>query len=183
MKFYHRYDEDGICEVICTRCFLTLGSARELIAIKDLEARHACGKNARSRQSASELYLITPPKELFEKAKVFNACAFFAAIILSLYLFPTMVEIGAARIFNPWVAIILPGDAMGCLFLMTTLRMRWLGLCLYVLLTICESSLYGFRIIAPGILPWITDIIPTLLAGGLMLRSRFPGMMRLRPSS
>lgn len=47
MNFYRRSLQDGRFEVICTRCFDTVGAALESDELRKLEDRHKCtGRNS-----------------------------------------------------------------------------------------------------------------------------------------
>jgi hypothetical protein len=85
-----------------------------------------------------------------------------------IYAVPTALESFAAHHFSPWVSTILPGDLTGCSWLALILRMRVLGLLLYVFLTASESTLYAFNLVDARQLLWLTDLVPALFVAGIM---------------
>jgi hypothetical protein len=191
MNYYYLYDENGACEVICTRCFATLGIADGLSDAKKLQALHTCGRNndrdepktipidrGLSRPSASRPNQV---ERLFGTSGTLhnlnNSILFFAVVAL-LYALPTVLELLATKHFNPWFAVILPGDVIGCACLITVFRMPKTGLALYLLLTICETTLYESKVVAARDLLWIVDSVPTLIAVVLILRARMPSRFR-----
>lgn len=112
------------------------------------------------------------------KLKNLNTWMLFLLAVLLLYAIPTVFELAATKHFNPWLAVILPGDAIGCACLVIAFRMPKLGLALYLLLTICEAALYRSGIVAARDLIWIVDLIPTLTVGCLIMRVRIPNKLR-----
>jgi hypothetical protein len=191
MNYYHRYDQDGNCEVICTRCFATVGIADGLSAARKFEALHVCGKNKnqdtpkiipidRAISSSSES-IFTRVDHLFGaagKLKALNTPILFMAVVFLLYALPTVLELAATKHFNPWLAVILPGDVAGCACLITIFKMPRAGLALYLLLTICEAAFFGFHIVGAKDLIWIVDIVPTIAVTCLIMRARLPHGLR-----
>lgn len=185
MNYYYLYDENGNCEVICTRCFTTVCVANGLGAARKMEALHVCGRKVNrevpkvipidSVVSRRPSVVSNPVERLFGtsgKLKKLNTWALFLLAVLLLYALPTVLELAATKHFNPWFAVILPGDAMGCACLLTVFRMPKQGLALYLLLTICEAVLFESRVVAARNLLWIVDLVPTLTVVCLILRVR-----------
>lgn len=186
MNFYRRYDKGGSCEIICTSCFRTLGVASGLAAVRKLEARHVCVKkpvlqeignvvpirSSHDGQPSSILNWLEHRFTFQENLGALNQSLAFFVVILLLYALPTIVEFAAARRLNPWLAIILPGDVMGCAWLIVVFRMPWAGLLLYLFLTACEGCLYTFHLVPVNTLPWIVDLVPTLVVVAAMLHAR-----------
>ena len=83
--------------------------------------------------------------------------------LLCLYLLPTVIEMELMRRVGPWVACVLLGDLAGCSFLSFGWGWKKTGALLYLLLTGCESVLYGSGILSRTVLPWVVDLAPTLL--------------------
>ncbi|MGC2161231.1 MAG: hypothetical protein WA634_04925 [Silvibacterium sp.] len=189
MKYYHRYGEDGTCKVICTQCFLTLGIADGLAAARDMEAAHVCTREGLPRAVSHKRpgdigpCLAANGRTRSEKNKILNLLAVALSMVFLLYALPTVVEIAASRVVNPWVAMILPGDLIGCAWLIAGLKMRRTGMALYLALTFCEGCLYLSRIVPVGLLPWIADIVPTCVAVIIMARARMRTPTPLRASS
>jgi hypothetical protein len=93
--------------------------------------------------------------------------ALFSVAFL-IYAIPTAFELFAVQHLSPWIATILPGDVVGCVWLATVSRMRLLGLLLYIFLTASESGLYAFNLVDAGSMPWLTDLVPALFVAGVM---------------
>jgi hypothetical protein len=93
-------------------------------------------------------------------------------MLLALYLVPTAMEIGASYALNPWLAVILPGDLIGCAVLAGLLRMPRTGILLYVLLTTLEGLSYAVNGAVRPDLCWFADLVPTLLVIGLVVRRK-----------
>lgn len=191
MNYYRRYDENGNCEVICMRCFATVGIANGLSAARKIEALHVCGRSTDhdlpkvipidTGVSGLSRLILNPVERMFGpsgKLKNLNTWMLFLLAVLLLYAIPTVFELAATKHFNPWLAVILPGDAIGCACLVIAFRMPKLGLALYLLLTICEAALYRSGIVAARDLIWIVDLIPTLTVGCLIMRVRIPNKLR-----
>src|SRR5579872_582632 len=52
LQFFHRYNEDGSCKVICLDCYATLGTASDRDEVAQLEAAHSCGEWKRAAETA-----------------------------------------------------------------------------------------------------------------------------------
>jgi hypothetical protein len=91
---------------------------------------------------------------------------FFLAIFVLLYAFPTVVELAAVRYAVPTMGIILFGDLVGCACLATFLRSPFIAGVLYVSLTFCELWLHSSGALRRALLPWILDLVPTLVVVG-----------------
>lgn len=183
MNYYRRYDENGNCEVICTRCFATVGTANDLSAARKIEALHVCGRNTdedapkiiaidRAIGSSSTLPRVDSLFGAAVKLKAPNTPILFLVVLFFLYVLPTVLELLATKRFNPWLAVILPGDLIGCACLITVFRMPRTGVALYLLLTICEAALYGSKVVAARDLIWIVDLVPTVIVACLIMRTR-----------
>jgi hypothetical protein len=181
VDYYHRYNKDGSCESICTRCFATLGPAIDLAELKLMEAGHSCP--ARLSPGKPDVHL--PVAESIEKSnysqprldrlwyflgrlETTQTILLCFSIILCFYLLPTVIEFEMMKHVGVWVACILFGDTAGCIFLSLGLGLRKTGALLYTLLTVCEAWLYVARIVPPHMLAWIVDLGPTLTIMGLI---------------
>ena len=91
---------------------------------------------------------------------------FFVAVLVLLYAFPTMVELAAERWAVPAIGIVLFGDLTGCACLATILRQPVVAGALYFSLTLCELWLHSSGAIRSVLLPWILDLVPTLVVAG-----------------
>lgn len=118
--------------------------------------------------SASPSVVFVEDGELSPSDPWINVPFAMVSAALFIYAVPTAFEHFAAHHFGPWVSTILPGDFTGCSWLVLILRMRLLGLLLYVFLTASESTLYAFRLIDARHLLWLTDLVPALFVAGIM---------------
>ena len=197
MNYYRRYDKDGNCEVICTRCFLTLGVASGLAAVREIEALHACGKITDHERFARMLDDADPfsrqltmawnrVERLFGKSGKLgdlNLSIIFFSVAVLLYALPTAVELAAVQHLNPWLAVIFPGDLIGCAWLVAIFKLRRAGWFLYLMLTACESCLYVSHFMTANALVWVVDLVPTLAVLGMILHVRLANEARLLPLS
>jgi hypothetical protein len=53
MNYHYRYDHEGNCEIVCTRCFMTIGQARGLASVRGIEAQHQCPSVIEKKQGSS----------------------------------------------------------------------------------------------------------------------------------
>jgi hypothetical protein len=186
MNYYRRYNGDGTWEIICTRCFLSLGTANGISAAMEMETRHFCAAEASQDISSGTLpshnsplnhptstlsfidrLLATAPK----KQSLHVPLMLLSAVLL-IYVLPTALELVATQHISPWLASIFPGDLAGCICLAAVFKMRRTGVLLYLLLTICETFLYLSNIVSARELPWIVDLVPTLIVAGAIARAR-----------
>jgi hypothetical protein len=177
MNYHYRYDKDGTCEIICTRCFLTIGNAHSLAGIRAIEAQHRCSRvaserhgQATARISSRErwfeilLHRIEHLRRFPENAKTVNLPSMFLLVGLLLYAVPTAIEFLAIWHLSPWLVAVLFGDVTGCVCLTAALKMPRTGVLLYLTLTITEGLLYRSHYLSPTVLIWIVDLIPTIVA-------------------
>jgi hypothetical protein len=177
MEYFRRYNPDGSCVVICLRCFATVGSAGNVAAALTLENVHECTRHPLAEQkpaSAEMMGAVEGSRESLSSRFLRSAARlpmrytplFFLAVIVLLYAFPTAVEFGAERWAFPAIAIVLFGDLMGCACLATILRQPVVAGALYVGLTFCELWLHSSGAIRSVFLPWVLDLVPTLVVAG-----------------
>jgi hypothetical protein len=95
-----------------------------------------------------------------------------------LYALPTLMEFAALRSWNPWISVVLPGDLAGCACLILFFGRIRTAIALYWLLTSLEAGLYALHIVPSTIIPWITDLIPTLLVMRMVWRSAADAAVR-----
>lgn len=172
MDYYRRFSQDGACEVICTRCFLTVGQATELDAIRKLEDHHVCVEKARASGSQGES----------RWADGLKMTMILCLVLFLLYIAPTAIEFSASKTINPWLSIILFGDFTGCAWLFAFFRLRKTAALLYVPLTALEALLYAYHIVPINALPWIVDIVPTLAVIAVILKTQAGKHSRLFPA-
>jgi len=183
MDFFYRTLQDGRCEVVCTRCFLTIGTAAEAEAIWALEDNHSCTgaafamPSAQRTSSLADLPVpvptrqVAPHKAFTRKASGLRTALLALCATIALYALPTLFEFAAMRRWNPWLAVMLPGDLAGCLCLILVFRRVRTGITLYLLLTFLEGTLYALHILPLSSIVWIVDLIPTLLVIQMLWRS------------
>ena len=188
MDYHHRYNEDGSYEIICTRCFLTVGLAGGHAAARKLEALHICPR-ANSANAAPGFpdnhpdliprVLSSQPSRslrLVATAKETHFALLFLTVIFVFYALPTALEFIATPYLGPWVGIIFCGDFCGCVCLATVFKLRRTSVILYTILTICEGFLYAGHLLPASALLWITDAIPTMVVVAKIVRLHGPGM-------
>lgn len=177
MEYFRRYDPDGSCVVICLRCFATIGTAGNVSAALTLENVHECVRHpvaAQKQTSTGSLSGVERSSRDLSSRFLRSAAGlrmpytplFFVAIFLLLYAFPTVVELAAARYAVPSIGIVLFGDLVGCACLATIFRTPVVAGALYLLLTICELWLHSSGAVQRAFLPWILDLVPTLMVVG-----------------
>lgn len=197
MDFYYRSLSEGRCEIVCTRCFLTLGAAQAIEEIRRIERLHQCAATRIPAQAVVSTRTLSKDPEPRNPATwgaisrgtadrpvrpaVRNALRLSAAAF-AFYFLPTAFEFVAMHHWNPWISSLLLGDLAGCAFLCVVLRKVKAGICLYCLLTVFEAGACWLRIMPLSVLPWFTDLVPTLVVSAGILRSSARGT-RLFPIS
>jgi hypothetical protein len=178
MEYFRRYDPDGSCVVICLRCFATVGIAGNVSAALTIENAHECTRRhpiadqkqaspgILSRVAALRGDLSSRFLRSAARLKMPYTALFFLAVFVLLYAFPTVVELVAVRYAVPAMGIILFGDLVGCACLATILRSPFIAGALYVSLTFCELWLHSSGAVRSTLLPWILDLVPTLVVVG-----------------
>jgi hypothetical protein len=177
MEYFRRYDPDGSCVVICLRCFATIGTAGNVSAALTLENAHECTRHAiaSQKQASPGIFRRIAASGGDLSSSFLRAAArlqmpytplFFLGIFVLLYAFPTAVEFAAIRYGVPAIGIVLFGDLVGCACLATILRSPFLAGALYVSLTFCELWLHSSGAVRRAVLPWILDLVPTLVVVG-----------------
>ena len=186
MNFYYRSLPENRCEVVCTRCFRTLGAGRGMDEISRIENSHQCAARQAVRP-APRPFPIPAPRERrkfpslslrldrHSLSGLWRRCLLVVLAALALYVLPTALEFAAMRHWNPWVSTVLPGDVAGCVCLGILFRRRKAAALLYCLLTIFEAGAYGLHIMPLDVLVWFTDLVPTLAVAAMVLRSTGSG--------
>lgn len=187
MNFYYRPLPDGRREIVCTRCFLTIGAAVETEEIRRLEENHRCAAT-RIPATGPLAALAAVPKRRSQGRIAFamdsigwvrngmrtrggvRSVLFVVAAAVFLYIVPNQLEFLALRHWNPYISSVLPGDVAGCVFLCVVLRRVKVGVALYCVLTAFEAGALGLHVMPVGVLPWFTDLVPTLVVGVMVLR-------------
>ena len=97
----------------------------------------------------------------------------FALLSVAFFIYgvPTALEFLAAQHLNPWIAVILPGDIVGCFWLAAIVKMRRTALLLYLALTASESCLYVLGLVSSANLVWIADLVPAFFVALMITRS------------
>src|SRR5215469_2045902 len=181
MNFYYRTLSDGRCEVVCTHCFLTVGVAWGTDRIRQIENSHTClakspsvSKPSPGLNSGPQLVAVPPAfpavKDTSNSRVVRNA-GLLCVVAALLYVVPKLLEFNALHKWNPWISVVVPGDLAGCLCLAIVFRKIKAGVLLYCLLTGAEACLFWLRVTPNDILPWIADLVPTLVISMMVLGS------------
>ena len=169
LRFYRRYYEDGSCKVICMDCYDTLGTGENRHDVARMEARHVCSHALLPADAAKKnlrAYLLAGVDRVRDAeqwmARLHPALLAILLIVV-LYGIPTILEILARQEVNTWVAVILPGNILGCMVLIAILRMPRTGLGIYLALAACECWLHVTHIMRGVTMAWIVDLVPTLV--------------------
>ncbi len=177
MEYFRRYDPDGSCVVICLRCFAAIGTAGNVSGALTLENAHECTRHpiADQKQASPGIMSSVETSRVDLSSSFLRAAArlqmpytplFFLAIFVLLYAFPTAVEFAAVSYAVPAIGIVLFGDLVGCACLATILRAPVVASALYLSLSFCELWLHSSGVVRRVFLPWILDLVPTLVVAG-----------------
>lgn len=162
MQFYRRFYEDGSCRVICLYCYEMLGTGLNRDAVKRLEAAHVCGEWTRAGaepEEASRIHLVRRERA---RSRV-RRLLVLPAIACLLYGVPTALELVARLHVNTWLAVILPGDVVGCAALAGPAKMPRTGVLLYMGMTALECGLHVTHAMRGMTMAWVADLVPTLV--------------------
>jgi len=189
MYYHRRYLEDGSCEVICVRCFQTLGTAEGIAATRHLEAAHVCKvlafPNAPCRdrsENASHLVPTIKGGQLSSYSKQILGLPVPLLLLVApllLYGLPTALEFLLQHFTGPWLAGILLGDLTACICLYAVFGMRRTGMVLYLVLAITKICLFAAQAIPANVLLWMVDSIPALLVLVKIARMRTGHALRI----
>jgi hypothetical protein len=186
MNFYYRSLPDGRREVVCTRCFLTLGAARDMEDVRRIEGSHQCAatrmpalrpvspgalRSHSGRRFAATLETVERVAHGYSGPQMLRNIVLLMAASLVLYVLPKVLELTAMRHWNPLLSMILPGDLAGCAFLVVVFGKVKEGISLYCLLTVMEAWVYWAQISPLNVLSWIIDLVPTLVVLVIVMRS------------
>ena len=175
IHFYRRYDPDGRCKVICMRCFQTLGTAWDRHSVEEMESGHDCafwkeGTPApASRRRRRDSGAAAP---LLQQLMQIPAGLLALLAVLVAYALSTALEMATRHALHAWLAVILPGDVIGCAVLAGLLRKPRTGVLLYLLLTALEALSYTGGLARGRQLVWLADLIPMLLVLTVVLRMK-----------
>jgi hypothetical protein len=180
MDFYYRSLPDGRCEVVCTRCFITVGTAWNIEHIRRIEGSHTClakrpavsrPKPAESEvpQVAARVAKVSSDFNKPSKSRVARSVTLLCLVAALFYAFPKTLEFSALQKWNPWISVVLPGDLAGCLCLAIVFRKMKAGILLYLLLSAAEACLYWLDLTPADVLPWIADLVPTVVISLMVL--------------
>lgn len=170
MHYYHRYLENGKCEIICTHCFLTIGTAGRLLTIKKLEGEHVCAlpPALTANHAGGTLPRASIPQTGWlavcsEKLASLPLPLLLLAVPILLYALPTALEMAVSTGIDPWVTGIVLGDLAACACIYIIFRMPKTGVLLYLLLAVVKFCLFSAQLISANTLLWFTDSIPALI--------------------
>lgn len=181
MNYHHRYSADNTCEIICTRCFSTIGVVKEPAAAREIEAQHACGSKAgQSCEIGTTFFFVqavppvsnVPPSwwnwrgkvlDFWARLEEWHVSLLLVFVALFFYVLPTTIEFWATRYWGAWLGSVFLGDILGCIGMAIILHMRRTAVVFYLLLTSVEAYLYTTHLIPANVLIWLVDLIPTLI--------------------
>jgi hypothetical protein len=180
LRFYHRYNEDGSCRVICLDCYATLGTASDRDKVTQMEAVHRCGEWQEAQERIAGESVTIPAREeglayLSNLSGPERMLARLHPVLLAgllallLYGVPTALEIAARSHVNTWLAVIVPGDVAGCLVLGWLAKMPRTAAALYLLLTACEGCWHLARMTHGVAMAWFADLIPAVVVMCVMV--------------
>jgi hypothetical protein len=172
MDHYYRYLKDGQCEVVCTRCFETIGIGFVISEARRMAASHLCKSEAVSLASADESHLASRLSFQFFKVLALHKYQWLLLVVICFYCIPTIFEVVLLRLPGMGLANILIGDLTGCLGIFFFLRQRTLAVLLYVALSASELYLYSSRIVPTPMLVGFMDAVPTLIIGAAVVVHR-----------
>lgn len=177
MNYYYSSNEDGSFKVICTRCFITVGTVQRFESVKRLESAHRCSskeENGTTRvYSEGDKRHTLRQRHFLEVVSTVRYHYLLISTLLLLFAFPTLCELILFRYPNLNYPCILFGDLTGCAFLFVFLQMRRTAVILYLLLTVFESCLLASRIVPTIDILWIMDVVPTLIAVQRITKLKF----------
>lgn len=184
-NYHRRYRQDGSCQIICTQCFSTLGTAFNSVQAHAMETGHIChdriARPGNNRSPSNHLPSIPRSKDnLLARARHFVAFAIrqrdylpatIAASFLLFYALPTALELLAAPYLNIWIGSIIPGDMAACFCIAILFRRPRTALVLYAVLTAFEAYLHVAYLLPVNVIAWITDLFPSLAVAALIVRA------------
>lgn len=176
--FYRRYDADGRCKVICMHCFQTLGRAWDRTSVEAMESAHICEFQRQetptdaARRLVRQVASATP---LVQHLLRVPAGLLALLVVLVAYALPTALELAARHELNPWLAVIVPGNVIGCALLAGLLRRPRTAAVLYMVLTMMEGLSYASGAARGRELLWFADLVPMLVVLILLLRTKQGG--------
>jgi len=184
MKYFWLHRKDGTFKVICSCCRSTVGIAGDSSVAAEIEACHQCRPTARGEKRVVNIARyqfetkatssLIPPGDCPEPSKPgIRTGTIFTLISAAFFIYavPTSLEFLAAQYFNPWLAGILLGDLIGCIWLVSVFKMRKTGVLLYVLLVTLKSCLCVTQLIPATTLFWMTDVIPAVVIVSMIARA------------
>jgi hypothetical protein len=184
MNYFRLYRKDGTLKVICSLCRSTVGIAGDSSTAAEIEARHRCCAGARSESrvvniaryqfatnATSSVILSGDCEKHSDPRTPANIILTLLSAAFFLYAVPTSLEFLAAQYFNPWLACILLGDLVGCVWLISIFKMRKTGLLLYVVLATLKTCMCVTQFIPSTTLFWITDAIPAVVIVSMIARA------------
>jgi hypothetical protein len=143
----------------------------------------ACVTVSNTAKHSFGFYLKNPVGLSISLRKVLRFALIGTSIIVSFYLLPTVVEWLLLQKANPWIALVVFGDLIGCAFLSLGLNLKRTAVLIYLFATTVEATLYAFHIVSIGWLIWITNLLPTMMilfciAMRMKLQIRRPVLIR-----
>lgn len=177
MNYHHRYSADDTYEVICTRCFSTVGVVKGSAAAKEIESRHMCAAEVSQARFSG---MVSPDSssvgaavskqnwqkrilEFSARLEEWHITLLLLSVALVFYFLPSTLESLVIRYWGVWWTCIVLGDLLGCFGMAAIWGLRRISIALYLLLTSFEGYLYTTHLASAGALIWITDLVPTVV--------------------
>jgi hypothetical protein len=183
MNYYYRSNEDGTFKVICTRCFITVGTVKRFESVKRLESAHRCFAKKDDGitlvSSEGDKRQALRQRHFLEVVSTLPYHYLLILVLLLLFAFPTLCEYFFFRYPSLNYPCILFGDLIGCAFLFVFLHMRRTAVILYLLLSVFESYLLAARVVPTMDILWIMDVVPTLIAVERITKLKFGNAAQL----
>jgi hypothetical protein len=178
MHYFQLHRKDGTSEVICSRCRVVIGTVNGAtgsgLGTPEIDAMHRCrvltppDRSTRTalRKRRRPMIRLIESQEMPQFNAGTNIPFAFLSVASFIYAVPTSLEFLANQYFNPWLAAIVFGDLLGCVWLAAIFKMRKTGLLLYLLLVVCKCCLCMLEVIPASTLFWITDLVPAVVVAG-----------------
>jgi len=176
MDYHYRFLADGRCEILCTRCFSTIGEATTPGLARVQADLHLCplapGPGITMRPSTEGQKEAVRAQFLTHGLPGIPAPVLLVLAISVCYLLPTVLEWTILHYSSGWTGAVLIGDLCGCVGIFVLLRRKRLAVVLYVALTAVEYWLCAAQVVSTQMLLGLMDLVPTAILAGAIVRPR-----------
>ena len=174
MDFYFVARNDGMYDLICTRCFATVVSTNDPSSFQAHQALHRCTEfkaihpgTTPVRESRKNGRARIAPKPLIDLQAVRFPVLLIIGVLL-LYALPTAIELLLLQRINRRVDIVVVGDLLGCACIFFILKRRRVAIAVYVITAAFETVAYGLDLLSTQALCCIADAVPTLVVFSML---------------